>query len=85
MSVASLKAPSTVFTNEIPSDWDKISDEYQATLKILTTAQRKYRRGMDDAITGVEEAVATISSGDQFAGFLIDYNELIEYLKKANN
>ena len=39
---------------------------------------------MDDAITGIEEAVATISSGDQFAVF-IDYNELIEYLKKANN
>ena len=73
------------FSNEIPSDWEKVSEEYQATLKILTTAQRKYRRGMDDAITGVEEAVATISSGDQFAGFLIDYNELIEYLKKANN
>ena len=40
---------------------------------------------MDDAITGVEEAVATISSGDQFAGFLIEYNDLIKYLKKANN
>ena len=40
---------------------------------------------MDDANTGIEEAVATISSGDQFAGFLIEYNELIEYLKKANN
>ena len=73
------------FTNEIPLDWEKISEEYQSILKILTVAQRKYRRAMDDANSGIEEVVAIISSGDQFSDFLFDYSGLKDYLKKADN
>ena len=39
---------------------------YQEKLKALTTAQRKYRRAMDDGYNGVIEAMTIIQSGSDF-------------------
>tara|TARA_B100000902_G_C27127283_1_gene821776 strand:- start:66 stop:1016 length:951 start_codon:yes stop_codon:yes gene_type:complete len=62
-------------SSTIPSDWEKTSTEYQKKLKSLTTTQRKYRRAMDDAHTGVKEAIITMSSGAGFADFQQYFDE----------
>ena len=40
---------------------------------------------MDDSNTGIEEVVSTISSGNQFSDFLVNFNELKEYLITTSN
>ena len=35
-------------------------------MKVLTTAERKYRRGMDDSYNGIVEAISIIQSGPEF-------------------
>ncbi len=69
----------------IPSDWEKVSTEYQKKLKSLTTAQRKYRRAMDDAHDGVKDTIVTISSGSGFAKFQKHFNEFTGRLGSMNN
>ena len=51
---------------KIPSNWNEIEKAYQAKVKVLTTAQRKYRRGMDDGYNGVVDAISVIKSGPKF-------------------
>jgi len=50
----------------IPAEWEDVAKAYQVNLKDLTTAQRKYRRAMDDGYNGVLDAVAIIRSGQEF-------------------
>ena len=69
----------------MPTDWKKVSQEYQKKLKSLTTAQRKYRRAMDDTYAGVEDAIIIMSSGDKFSEFIIDFNELRKSLKDMDS
>ncbi|MDG2356534.1 MAG: TRAP transporter large permease subunit [Paracoccaceae bacterium] len=69
----------------IPSDWEKVSTEYQKKLKSLTTAQRKYRRAMDDAHAGVEDTIITITSGAGFANFHKYFNEFKGTLGSMDN
>ena len=54
------------FLSGIPANWDKVEKAYQAKVKVLTKAQRKYRRGMDDGYNGVVDAMAIIQSGPDF-------------------
>lgn len=51
---------------KIPSNWNEIEKAYQAKVKVLTTAQRKYRRSMDDGYNGVVDAISVIKSGPKF-------------------
>ena len=57
------------FNSQIPSEWSDSSKTYQSHLKTLLTAQRKYRRAMDDSFSGVFEAARIIKSGPQFEAF----------------
>ena len=50
----------------IPANWDKVEKAYQAKVKVLTKAQRVYRRGMDEGYNGVVEAIAIIQAGPDF-------------------
>ena len=50
----------------IPAEWDGVAKAYQEKLKALTTAQRKYRRAMDDGYNGVIDAMTIIQSGADF-------------------
>ena len=52
--------------SEIPASWDEVAKAYQAKVKVLTTAQRKYRRGMDDGYNSIVDAMAVIKSGPEF-------------------
>ena len=52
--------------SKIPANWDKIAEVYQSKVKVLTTAERKYRRGMDDSYNGIVEAISIIQSGPEF-------------------
>ena len=54
------------FLSGIPANWDKVEKAYQAKVKVLTKAQRKYRRGMDDGYNGVVDAMAIIQAGPDF-------------------
>ncbi len=69
----SIDAKMTVLTDKkeellsgIPANWDKVEKAYQAKVKVLTKAQRKYRRGMDDGYNGVIDAMAIIQAGPDF-------------------
>ncbi len=72
-------------SNTIPSGWEKISTEYQKKLKSLTTAQRKYRRAMDDAHTGIKDVIITISSGAGFTDFQQYFEEFKGTLTSMDN
>ena len=52
--------------SRIPANWDQVEKAYQTKVKVLNTAQRKYRRGMDDGYNGVVDAMAVIQSGSEF-------------------
>ena len=51
----------------------------------MTTAQRKYRRAMDDAHTGIKEAIITISSRAGFADFRQYFEEFKGTLASMGN
>ncbi len=63
-------------TASIPPDWEKISETYQKKLKVLSLAQRKYRRAMDDAYAGIDETIKIIASGQSFVSFKDDFFEM---------
>ena len=62
--------------NLIPDEWESISKEYQDKLKILSKAERKYRRAMDDSYEGIEEVIKIISSGKGFESFKVLFQNL---------
>ena len=61
-----LNAEKDALLASIPAEWEDVAKAYQTKLKALTTAQRKYRRAMDDGYNGVIEAMAVIRSGPEF-------------------
>ena len=64
----------------IPSDWEAVSGDYQSSLKVLTTAQRKYRRTMDDGYQGINEAITSISAGPELEAFVPAFDSFIDGL-----
>ena len=64
--MANLKLKKEELLSKIPANWDKIAEVYQSKVKVLTTAERKYRRGMDDSYNGIVEAISIIQSGPEF-------------------
>ena len=64
--IAYLTGEKEKLLSEIPASWDEVAKAYQAKVKVLTTAQRKYRRGMDDGYNGIVDAMAVIKSGPEF-------------------
>ena len=41
----------------IPAEWEGAAKDYQAKQKVLNTANRKYRRAMDDSFANVDEVI----------------------------
>ena len=69
------------FESQIPSQWNSVSTEYQKHLKVLSKAQRSYRRAMDDSFNGIETAIQTIGSRPGFSSFVPILDELISKVK----
>ena len=69
----------------IPTEWGKVSKEYQNKLKALSNNQRKYRRSMDDTYSGIEETIEIISSGSGFTNFKSDFKKLLESIESFDN
>ena len=72
------------WTASISPDWDKISETYQKKLKVLSVAQRKYRRSMDDTHSMIDESIKIISSGQSFNNFKDDFYKMKLSLASLN-
>ena len=68
------------FLSRIPANWDKVEKAYQAKVKVLTKAQRKYRRGMDDGYNGVVDSMAIIQAGPDFERIKPDLSHFVTRL-----
>ena len=74
--IAVLEAKLEVFDGEIaalrdqiPAEWADAQDAYQAQLKSLSKAQRKYRNTLDDGYQPVRDLIAVVSEADGLAAF----------------
>ncbi len=71
--------------SSIPKEWERVSGEYQDKLKVLTKAQRMFRRAMDDSFEGITDSISIISSGNSLQLFRADFNQLMNSLEGLDN
>ena len=55
--------------DQIPAEWADAQDAYQAQLKSLSKAQRKYRNTLDDGYQPVRDLIAVVSEEDGLTAF----------------
>lgn len=79
--MAVILAEKTALTTQIPTTWPAILEAYQIQLKSLSTAQRNYRRAMDDSYSGIKDAILKINSGADFERVKPEIETLLAKLK----
>ena len=69
----------------IPAEWEGAAKDYQAKQKVLNTANRKYRRAMDDSFANVDEVIGLINASDALKAYQPRLDEHIAALAAMNN
>ena len=78
-------AQKQAYAATIPAEWEGTAKEYQAKQKVLSTANRKYRRAMDDSYEKVNETIQLINAKDGLKAYQGKLNEMISSLASQNN
>lgn len=55
---------------EIPADWKSVNKDYKAITGNLKKAQRKYRKTVDDAYSGLTETIEMVEAADDLAALM---------------
>ncbi len=69
----------------IPAEWEPTLKEYQAKQKDLNTANRKYRRAMDDGFSKIDETITLINAQGDLQAYQPKLNEIIAGLANLSN
>ncbi|MGB2302864.1 MAG: C4-dicarboxylate ABC transporter permease, partial [Candidatus Puniceispirillaceae bacterium] len=69
----------------IPAEWEGAAKDYQAKQKVLNTANRKYRRAMDDSFANVDEVIGLINASDALKAYQPRLDEHIAALATMSN
>ena len=71
--------------DSIPAEWEAAAKEYQAKQKVVNTANRKYRRAMDDSFTNIDEVISLIKATDELTEYQPRLDQHIASFSSMNN